>query len=80
MGFPAQGRQHQMFASVFARAGGNVTSRWSPGGLRDYIDPLASDPDPLKEFRFDGSKYQHAKLQETERVKTAIKNGLVWKP
>ena len=55
-----------------------IASR-SPGGLQAYIDPLASDPDPLKEFRFDGSRDQHSKLLSTTRVKAAIDRGLVWK-
>ena len=73
----------------------NMVSSRSPGGgaaskltekakMKGAVDrhhhsSVIGDPEPLREFRFDGSKLQHEELLGRPRIKAAIENGLVWK-
>ena len=54
-------------------------------GVGDVHSPLTNEmemelvPVPLKEFRFDGSRYQHEELLNRPKVRAAIRSGLDWK-
>ncbi|KAL5526651.1 hypothetical protein ACEPAF_8375 [Sanghuangporus sanghuang] len=69
-------------------AGGGVSARQAHGhNTRSSTGKVDSkhhsEPsvvlDPLREFRFDGSRFQHEDLLARPRIKAAIENGLVWK-